>query len=188
MLLFDEVEKAHPDVFNILLQVLEDGRLTDGHGRVVNFKNSVVIMTSNIGSAMIQELTQEGVKEEEIRTAVLIELREELRPEFLNRIDEVIVFHPLSRAQIGRIVEIQLGRLRHLLAERKLGLELSPAAHTRLAEEGYDPIYGARPLKRAIQQRIQNPLALELLQGVFSEGDTIYVDANSNGFSFTQRR
>ena len=188
VLLFDEVEKAHPDVFNILLQVLEDGRLTDGHGRVVNFKNSVVIMTSNIGSAMIQELTQEGVKEEEIRTAVLIELREELRPEFLNRIDEVIVFHPLSRDQIGRIVEIQLGRLRHLLAERKLGLELSPAAHTRLAEEGYDPIYGARPLKRAIQQRIQNPLALELLQGAFSEGDTICVDADSNGFSFTRRR
>ena len=188
VLLFDEVEKAHPDVFNILLQVLEDGRLTDGHGRVVNFKNSVVIMTSNIGSAMIQELTQEGVKEEEIRTAVLVELREELRPEFLNRIDEVIVFHPLSRDQIGRIVEIQLGRLRHLLAERKLGLELSPAAHTRLAEEGYDPIYGARPLKRAIQQRIQNPLALELLQGAFSEGDTICVDADSNGFSFTRRR
>ena len=188
VLLFDEVEKAHPDVFNILLQVLEDGRLTDGHGRVVNFKNSVVIMTSNIGSAMIQELTQEGVKEEDIRTAVLVELREELRPEFLNRIDEVIVFHPLSRDQIGRIVEIQLGRLRHLLAERKLGLELSPAAHTRLAEEGYDPIYGARPLKRAIQQRIQNPLALELLQGAFTEGDTIYVDADSKGFSFTRRR
>ena len=188
VLLFDEVEKAHPDVFNILLQVLEDGRLTDGHGRVVNFKNSVVIMTSNIGSAMIQELTQEGVKEEDIRTAVLVELREELRPEFLNRIDEVIVFHPLSRDQIGRIVEIQLGRLHHLLAERKLGLELSPAAHTRLAEEGYDPIYGARPLKRAIQQRIQNPLALELLQGAFTEGDTIYVDADSKGFSFTRRR
>jgi ATP-dependent Clp protease ATP-binding subunit ClpB len=184
VVLFDEVEKAHPDVFNVLLQVLDDGRLTDGQGRVVSFKNTVVIMTSNIGSAMIQDLTQGGAKEEEIRDAVLEELRGELRPEFLNRIDEVIVFRPLSRSQIGEIVEIQLGRLRKLLADRKLGLELTPAARAALAEEGYDPVYGARPLKRAIQQRIQNPLALQLLQGEFREGDTILVDAAEGGFSF----
>ncbi|MCS6880874.1 MAG: ATP-dependent chaperone ClpB [Oscillochloridaceae bacterium] len=184
VILFDEIEKAHPDVFNVLLQLLDDGRLTDGQGRVVNFKNTVVIMTSNIGSAMIQEMAQQGAGEEEIRAAVLTELRAELRPEFLNRIDEVIVFHPLNREQIGRIVEIQLGRLRKLLADRKLSLELTEAARARLVEEGYDPIYGARPLKRAIQQRIQNPLALELLQGKFHEGDTIMVDAGPDGFTF----
>jgi len=184
VILFDEIEKAHADVFNVLLQVLDDGRLTDGQGRVVNFKNTVVIMTSNVGSAMIQEMAQQGASEEEIRAAVLTELRAELRPEFLNRIDEVIVFHPLSRDQIGKIVEIQLGRLRKLLADRKLNLELTEAARDRLAEEGYDPIYGARPLKRAIQQRIQNPLALELLQGRFHEGDTIVVDAGPDGFTF----
>lgn len=141
-------------------------------------------MTSNVGSAMIQEMAQQGASEEEIRTAVLTELRAELRPEFLNRIDEVIVFHPLSRDQIGKIVEIQLGRLRKLLADRKLSLELTEKARARLAEEGYDPIYGARPLKRAIQQRLQNPLALELLQGTFHEGDTIVVDAGPDGFTF----
>ena len=184
VILFDEIEKAHPDVFNVLLQVLDDGRLTDGHGRVVNFKNTVVIMTSNVGSAMIQEMAQQGAGEDAIRAAVLTELRAELRPEFLNRIDEVIVFHPLSRDQIGQIVEIQLGRLRKLLADRKLNLELTEAARARLAEEGYDPIYGARPLKRAIQQRIQNPLALELLQGQFHEGDTIVVDSGPEGFTF----
>ncbi len=184
VILFDEIEKAHPDVFNVLLQVLDDGRLTDGHGRVVNFKNTVVIMTSNVGSAMIQEMAQQGAGEDAIRAAVLTELRAELRPEFLNRIDEVIVFHPLSRDQIGQIVEIQLGRLRKLLADRKLNLELTDAARARLAEEGYDPIYGARPLKRAIQQRIQNPLALELLQGQFHEGDTIVVDSGPEGFTF----
>ena len=184
VILFDEIEKAHADVFNVLLQVLDDGRLTDGQGRVVNFKNTVVIMTSNVGSAMIQEMAQQGASEEEIRAAVLTELRAELRPEFLNRIDEVIVFHPLNRDQIGKIVEIQLGRLRKLLADRKLSLELTEKARARLAEEGYDPIYGARPLKRAIQQRIQNPLALELLQGRFHEGDTIVVDAGPDGFTF----
>ena len=186
VILFDEVEKAHPDVFNVLLQVLDDGRLTDGQGHVVSFKNTVVIMTSNIGSSMIQELAQEGASEETIRAAVLNELRAELRPEFLNRIDEVIVFHPLSRDQIGRIVEIQLGRLRKLLADRKINLELTEAARAQLAREGYDPVYGARPLKRAIQQRLQNPLALELLQGRFREGDTVLVDMGPEGFSFRQ--
>ncbi|MFV9506483.1 MAG: ATP-dependent chaperone ClpB [Oscillochloridaceae bacterium umkhey_bin13] len=186
VVLFDEVEKAHPDVFNVLLQVLDDGRLTDGQGRVVNFKNVVVIMTSNIGSAMIQDMTQDKVAEEEIRQAVLDELRGELRPEFLNRIDEVIVFRPLSRDQIGQIVEIQLGRLRSLLADRKLNLQLSASALSQLTIEGYDPIYGARPLKRVIQQRIQNPLAMALLQAQFSEGDTILVDGGPQGFSFTR--
>jgi len=187
VLLFDEIEKAHADVFNVLLQVLDDGRLTDGQGRVVNFKNTVVIMTSNIASPTIQELTQRGADQEELNEAVLEELRGQLRPEFLNRIDEMIVFRPLSRAQIGQIVEIQLGRLRKLLSERKLTLELTEAARQRLGEEGYDPVFGARPLKRVIQQRLQNPLALSLLQGEFREGDTILVDAGLGGsFSFSK--
>jgi ATP-dependent Clp protease ATP-binding subunit ClpB len=168
----------------VLLQVLDDGRLTDGQGRVVNFKNTVVIMTSNIGSAMIQDLTQGGASEDEIRDAVLEELRGELRPEFLNRIDEVIVFRPLSREQIGQIVGIQLGRLRKLLADRKIGLELTDKARAQLAAEGYDPVYGARPLKRVIQQRIQNPLALRLLQHEFAGGDTVLVDVGDEGFAF----
>ena len=184
VVLFDEVEKAHADVFNVLLQILDDGRLTDGQGRVVNFKNTVVIMTSNIASSKIQELTQEGVSEEEIRTVVMEELRDELRPEFLNRIDEIIVFGPLSREQIGAIVLIQLERLRQRLTDRKLQLELSPEAQAQLASEGYDPVYGARPLKRVIQQRLQNPLASELLRGVFHEGDTILVERGPKGFSF----
>jgi ATP-dependent Clp protease ATP-binding subunit ClpB len=180
VVLFDEVEKAHPDVFNVLLQILDDGRLTDGHGRVVSFKNTVVIMTSNIASPLIQELTQSGADQELIRSRALEELRDEMRPEFLNRIDDIIVFGPLSRAQIGQIVEIQLGRLRTLLAARRIGLELTEAAREALGDEGYDPVYGARPLKRVIQQRIQNPLALLLLEGTFREGDTVRVDTDKN--------
>ncbi|HMP41003.1 MAG TPA: AAA family ATPase, partial [Roseiflexaceae bacterium] len=186
VLLFDEIEKAHADVFNVLLQVLDDGRLTDGQGHIVNFKNTVVIMTSNVGSPTIQEMTRHGATNEAIRDEVLSELRDMFRPEFLNRIDETIVFEPLSRDQIGRIVIIQLERLRRLLADRKIGLELTPEAITRLAEEGYDPTYGARPLKRVIQQRIQNPLALQLLQGEFRAGDTVLVDADTTGFSFSR--
>jgi ATP-dependent Clp protease ATP-binding subunit ClpB len=187
VVLFDEIEKAHPDVFNVLLQILDDGRLTDGQGRVVNFKNTVIIMTSNIASPLIQDMTQSGVSQDAIRVRVLEELRGQLRPEFLNRIDEVIVFRPLSRAQIGQIVEIQLGRLRKLLADRKITLELADTAREQLGEEGYDPVYGARPLKRVIQQRLQNALALKLLQGEFREGDTILVDVDANGqFSFTK--
>ncbi|EFO81936.1 ATP-dependent chaperone ClpB [Oscillochloris trichoides DG-6] len=186
VVLFDEIEKAHSDVFNVLLQVLDDGRLTDGQGRVVNFKNVVVIMTSNIASGLIQEMTQDGESEEAIRRAVLGELRDALRPEFLNRIDETIMFRPLSREQIGQIVSIQLAHLDKLLAERKLRLELTPAARARLAEEGYDPVYGARPLKRVIQQRLQNPLALRLLQGEFLAGDTIVVDVGSEGYRFSK--
>jgi ATP-dependent Clp protease ATP-binding subunit ClpB len=187
VVLFDEVEKAHHDVFNILLQILDDGRLTDGHGRVVNFKNTVIIMTSNIASPTIQELAQRGASQEIIRASVMEELRAQLRPEFLNRIDEIIVFRPLSRDQIGKIVDIQLNRLRKLLADRKITLELSPAAREKLVAEGYDPVFGARPLKRVIQQRIQNPLALHLLQGAFRDGDTILVDVASDG-SFTFER
>ncbi|GIV99845.1 ATP-dependent chaperone ClpB [Roseiflexus sp.] len=181
VVLFDEVEKAHPDVFNILLQILDDGRLTDGHGRVVNFKNTVIIMTSNIASPTIQELAQRGASQDIIRASVMEELRAQLRPEFLNRIDEIIVFKPLSREQIGQIVEIQLNRLRRLLADRKISLELSPAAREKLVAEGYDPVFGARPLKRVIQQRIQNPLALHLLQGEFRDGDTILIDVAPDG-------
>ncbi len=189
VVLFDEIEKAHPDVFNVLLQILDDGRLTDGQGRVVNFKNTVIIMTSNIGSPIIQEMTQRGAGEEAIRVRIMDELRQNLRPEFLNRIDETIVFKPLSRDQIGQVVEIQLGRLRKLLADRKIALELTPAARIRLADEGYDPVYGARPLKRAIQQRLQNPLALKLLQGEFRDGDTIMVDVEPQGaFTFSAHK
>jgi len=185
VVLFDEIEKAHPDVFNVLLQVLDDGRLTDGQGRLVNFKNTVVIMTSNIASLVLQELTRSGASEEAIQKRAFEELRQAFRPEFLNRIDEIILFKPLSREHLTAIVSIQLGRLRQMLADRKLTLELTPAALERLANEGYDPIYGARPLKRVIQQRLQNPLALSLLQGVFHEGDTIMVDVGPQGeFTF----
>jgi ATP-dependent Clp protease ATP-binding subunit ClpB len=181
VVLFDEIEKAHPDVFNVLLQLLDDGRLTDGQGRVVNFKNTVVIMTSNIASPIIQELTQSGASSEVVRSRVMEELRDEFRPEFLNRIDETIVFSPLSREQISQVIQIQLGNLRQLLAKRKITLELSPSAIEQLANEGYDPIYGARPLKRVIQQQLQNPLALSLLQGEFRDGDTILVDVDEHG-------
>ncbi len=185
VVLFDEIEKAHPDVFNVLLQVLDDGRLTDGQGRVVNFKNVVAIMTSNVGSPAIMELTNSGADQDEIRKAAMDELRSEFRPEFLNRIDEIIVFKPLSREQIGKIVEIQLGNLRKQLAGRRISLELTDGARNLLAEEGYDPVYGARPLKRVIQQRIQNPLAIKLLSGEFRENDTILVSADANnGFVF----
>ncbi len=186
VVLFDEVEKAHPDVFNVLLQVLDDGRLTDGHGRVVNFKNVVVIMTSNIASSLIQEMTEDGDSQDDIRKAVMGELRDSLRPEFLNRIDETIMFRPLSREQIGEIVTIQLVHLDRLLEDRKIRMDITPAARARLAEEGYDPVYGARPLKRVIQQRLQNPLAVRLLQGDFVAGDTVLVDVGSPGYVFTK--
>jgi ATP-dependent Clp protease ATP-binding subunit ClpB len=184
VVLFDEIEKAHADVFNVLLQVLDDGRLTDGQGRVVHFKNTVIIMTSNSASPIIMELAQRGESQEVIQARVLEEIREEFRPEFLNRIDDTIVFQPLSRDNIGQIVEIQLGRLRKLLGARRIALELTPSARAKLAEEGYDPVYGARPLKRVIQQRIQNELALKLLQGDFRDGDTIEVGVDP-GSKFT---
>ncbi|HEX7488862.1 MAG TPA: AAA family ATPase, partial [Anaeromyxobacteraceae bacterium] len=176
VILFDEIEKAHHDVFNVLLQILDDGRLTDGQGRTVDFRNAVVIMTSNIGSDQIQRLAgRPGAKLGEIREAALEHLRAEFRPEFLNRVDEVVVFRPLGRDEIGRIVEIQLGRLRKLLDDRKLTIELSEAARETIADAGYDPIYGARPLKRAIQRLVQDPLAEKILRGEFKPGDHILV-------------
>ena len=173
VVLFDEIEKAHGDVFNVLLQLLDDGRLTDGQGRTVDFRNTVVIMTSNLGSHIFREYE----KPEKVRPLIMQELRNALRPEFLNRIDEVVIFSPLGRAEIARIIDIQVGHLRRRLADKRIDLELTEAAKTLLAREGYDPTFGARPLKRAIQRLIQDPLALRLLQGEVAEGDTVTVDA-----------
>ncbi len=181
VLLFDEIEKAHRDVFNVLLQVLDDGRLTDGQGRTVNFKNTVIVMTSNIGSAEIQKLTGQQAQEWEVEAAVKDMLKQYFRPEFLNRIDETIVFHPLTRDQITRIVDLQLEELRQRLTARNLKLVIGEAAKKLIADEGYDPTYGARPLKRVIQQRVENPLATRILEGSYAEGDTIHVDVAPNG-------
>ena len=177
VILFDEIEKAHPEVFNVLLQILDDGRLTDGKGRTVDFKNTVIIMTSNIGSQFIQDL---GAKDyEEMRRRVLEALRGHFKPEFLNRIDDVIIFRALTVENIKSIVEIQLRNLKKRLSDRKINLNLSDRAKEVLAKEGFDPVYGARPLKRAIQRFVQDPLALKILEGEFSEGDTVEVDVNS---------
>ncbi|MBI3995234.1 MAG: AAA family ATPase, partial [Nitrospirae bacterium] len=176
IVLFDEIEKAHPEVFNILLQLLDDGRLTDGQGRTVDFKNTVVIMTSNIGSQQIQDIGTRD--EEEMRKSVLAALRAQFRPEFLNRIDDIVIFHPLELPELISIIEIQMKNLKTRLAEKKLALALTDRAKQYLAREGYDPIYGARPLKRIIQRDILNPLALRLLQGDFREGDTIEADVS----------
>jgi ATP-dependent Clp protease ATP-binding subunit ClpB len=185
VILFDEIEKAHRDVFNVLLQVLDDGRLTDGQGRTVNFKNTVIVMTSNIGSAEIQKLATKAAPEWEVEAAVKELLKLNFRPEFLNRIDEVIIFHTLSREQLDKIVDVQLNYLRKRLATRQLKLEVSDAAKRLLGEEGYDPMYGARPLKRVIQQRIENPLASKILSGAFREGQTIKVDVDPTKHDFT---
>ncbi|MCZ7567344.1 MAG: ATP-dependent chaperone ClpB [Ardenticatenaceae bacterium] len=179
VVLFDEIEKAHPEVFNVLLQVLDDGRLTDGQGRIVSFKNTIIIMTSNIGTQYIQEVGAEAAE-----PRVLEALRQHFRPEFLNRIDEIVIFHALTRADLVKIVEIQLGHLRRRLRDQDLGLEVTDAAKYALAEEGYDPVYGARPLKRVIQRRLQNPLALALLEGDFQEGDTVRIDERDGEFVF----
>ncbi len=185
VILFDEIEKAHPDVFNLLLQILDDGRLTDGHGRTVDFKNTILIMTSNVGSQFIQEL--QGKDEEEMRRRVLVTLRAQFRPEFLNRIDEIVIFHSLTLEQLKQIVEIQLSNLRKRLAERRLEIELSDSTKELLAKEGFDPVYGARPLKRAIQRLIQDPLSLKLLQGEFKEGDFIEVDRKGDELIFRRK-
>jgi ATP-dependent Clp protease ATP-binding subunit ClpB len=185
VVLFDEIEKAHQDVFNLLLQILDDGRLTDGHGRTVDFKNTILIMTSNVGSQWIQELG--AGEEEEMRSRVMEALRAQFRPEFLNRIDEIVIFHSLSLEQIKQIVEIQLSNLRRRLAERKLEIVLAEPAKELLAKEGFDPVYGARPLKRAIQHLIQDPLSLKVLQGEFKEGDSIMVNQKGNDLTFQRR-
>jgi ATP-dependent Clp protease ATP-binding subunit ClpB len=189
VLLLDEIEKAHPDVFNVLLQILDDGRLTDSQGRVVDFRNTVIIMTSNIGS---QHIVDAGAVEESewgrVEKRVRDELRNHFRPEFLNRVDEIVVFRPLSRSDIGAIVELQLKLLQMQLEKRHLQIELTSAAKELIAQKGYDPVYGARPLKRVIQHDIQNPIALELLEGVFQDGDTILVDVDgAGGLRFSRR-
>jgi ATP-dependent Clp protease ATP-binding subunit ClpB len=176
VILLDEVEKAHPDVFNVLLQVLDDGRLTDGQGRTVDFKNTVIVMTSNIGSPIIQAMV--GSPQEEIKDAVFDELKANFRPEFLNRIDEIVVFHGLSAAHIADIARIQLKLLQQRLHKMDLELDVSPAALEELAKVGFDPVFGARPLKRAIQQRIENPLSKALLEGKFPPKSTIKVSVD----------
>ncbi|MBK9305759.1 MAG: ATP-dependent chaperone ClpB [Nitrospira sp.] len=176
VILFDEIEKAHHDVFNVLLQVLDDGRLTDSQGRTVDFKNTVLIMTSNIGSPQILEAQQQGASYEQVRTVVMGELRQHFRPEFLNRVDEVVVFHPLGTEHLITIVEIQLERLRSRLAERRIPLAITPAALQHLGTRGYDPIYGARPLKRLIQQELETPIARLLVKGELRDGDTASLD------------
>jgi ATP-dependent Clp protease ATP-binding subunit ClpB len=194
VVLFDEIEKAHPDVFNALLQILDDGRLTDGQGRTVSFKNAVIVMTSNIGTGMVEKNTigfsvhgkesrtgSEGAERDATRKRLLDALRQHFRPEFLNRIDDIIVFNALTKEHLGQIVEIQLRNVSRMLKDRKIMLEVTPAAKERLIEEGYEPQYGARPMKRAIQRLIQDPLALRLINGEFTEGDTVVIDAEPAG-------
>jgi ATP-dependent Clp protease ATP-binding subunit ClpB len=182
VVLFDEVEKAHPDVFNVLLQVLDDGRLTDGQGRTVDFKNTLIILTSNLGSEYLAGL-KEGEDSSKVRDQVMTVVRQAFRPEFLNRLDEIILFHRLSRANMTGIVDIQLQRLQNLLADRKLELDLDGKAKEWLAEAGYDPVYGARPLKRVIQRELQNPLATMILEGRFKPGEIIAVSADKDGLT-----
>jgi ATP-dependent Clp protease ATP-binding subunit ClpB len=182
VILFDEVEKAHPDVFNVLLQVLDDGRMTDGQGRTVDFKNTVIVMTSNLGSQMIQQMA--GDDYQVVKLAVMGEVKNYFRPEFVNRIDETVVFHALDERHIQDIARIQLGYLEKRLAQLEMGLEVEDSALAELAKVGFDPVFGARPLKRAIQQELENPLAKAILEGKFAAKDTIRVrgDAGRIGF------
>jgi ATP-dependent Clp protease ATP-binding subunit ClpB len=183
LILLDEVEKAHADVFNVLLQVLDDGRLTDGQGRTVDFRNTVIVMTSNLGSQVIQELAGEA-NYARMKAAVMEIVGSHFRPEFINRVDDVVVFHPLGKAHIREIVNIQLGFLRKRLADRDIRLELDTAASDLLGEAGFDPVYGARPLKRAIQHQLENPLAQRILRGDFGPGDTVRVTVKDGALAF----
>jgi len=183
VILMDEIEKAHPDVFNVLLQVLDDGRLTDGQGRTVDFRNTVIVMTSNLGSDIIQELAGEALYPV-MKAAVMEKVSQQFRPEFINRIDEAVVFHPLGRTQIRAISGIQIEFLRKRLLDREIGFEITDEAMDLLGEAGFDPVYGARPMKRAIQQQLENPLAQEILAGNFIAGDTIKVDVDNEGMRF----
>ncbi len=185
VILMDEVEKAHPDVFNVLLQVLDDGRLTDGQGRTVDFRNTVIVMTSNLGSQLIQEMARTG-DYEAMKTAVMEVVGQHFRPEFINRVDEAVVFHPLGKEQIRKITEIQIGYLRDRLRERDMDMEVTEAALDLLGEAGFDPVYGARPLKRAIQHELENPLAQQILAGQFGPGDVIHVDVAGDGLTFSK--
>jgi ATP-dependent Clp protease ATP-binding subunit ClpB len=186
VVLFDEIEKAHSEVLNVMLQLLDDGRLTDSKGRTVDFKNTVVIMTSNIGSHFIAEAATSGDLTEGVRRQVLEALRQHFRPEFLNRVDEIIVFHALSRTHMKEIIDIQLRGLMKRLADRKIKVELTERAKEFLVQEGYDPTYGARPLKRTIQRRVLDPLAMRVLEGDFSEGDRVVVDTGGEGLVFAK--
>jgi ATP-dependent Clp protease ATP-binding subunit ClpB len=183
VILFDEIEKAHPDVFNVLLQVLDDGRLTDGQGRTVDFRNTLIIMTSNLGSEYLVN-QPEGEDSDQVRELVLDEVRKRFRPEFLNRVDEIILFHRLKREHMGKIVDIQMQRLAKLLADRKITLKLDDAAKEWLGKKGYDAAYGARPLKRAIQKYVQDPLAEMLLEGKIHDGETVKIGAGKDGLMF----
>jgi ATP-dependent Clp protease ATP-binding subunit ClpB len=183
VVLLDEIEKANPDVFNVLLQILDDGRLTDGKGRTVDFRNTVIIMTSNVGSTAIFELAEKDPKK--AREEALAALREIFRPEFLNRIDDIVMFRPLGKDQIDRIVDLQMQHVMKLLAERQITLKLTPSARALLFREGYDPAYGARPMKRAIQRLIQDSLALRILEGEIHPGDEVLVDAKGEEMKFT---
>jgi len=184
VILLDEVEKAHPDVFNVLLQVLDDGRLTDGQGRTVDFRNTVIVMTSNLGSQMIQEMSGED-NYDAMKAAVMEVVGGHFRPEFINRIDDVVVFHPLGRQEIRSIASLQIEILRQRLLERDISLELTEAALDMLGEAGFDPVYGARPLKRAIQSQLENPLAQEILAGRFGPGSMVKVDVEGGHLAFT---
>ncbi|MBD2095225.1 ATP-dependent chaperone ClpB [Trichocoleus sp. FACHB-591] len=187
LVLLDEVEKAHPDVFNILLQVLDDGRITDSQGRLVDFRNTVIVMTSNIGSDHILDVSGDDSKYEQMRVLVLQALRSHFRPEFLNRVDDIILFHPLNLGELRQIVGIQIKRIQKLLSDQKITLELTEAAQNYIADTGYDPVYGARPLKRAIQRELENPIANKLLENTFTEGDTIVIDLANNTLTFTKK-
>jgi len=190
VILFDEVEKAHPDVFNVLLQILEDGRLTDGHGRTVDFKNTVVIMTSNLGTEEFQRQSLGFSREtkgekQRLKGAIDDTLKKTFRPEFLNRMDEIVIFEPLTEEQIKEIVDLMIKDVQKRLVDRKITIELTEEAKVQLAKEGFDPVFGARPLRRTIQRQVENPLSKRILQGEFKEGDRVQVDAGSDGFTFT---
>jgi ATP-dependent Clp protease ATP-binding subunit ClpB len=180
VILFDEIEKAHPDVFNVMLQILDDGRVTDSQGRTVDFKNAIIIMTSNIGSQYILDVASDESRYDEMRNRVIESMRVQFRPEFLNRIDEFIIFHGLQKSELRDIVKLQTLRLEQRLADRKMALKLSDAAIDFLAEVGYDPVYGARPLKRAIQRELETAIAKAILRSEFLNGDTIFVDVGEN--------
>jgi ATP-dependent Clp protease ATP-binding subunit ClpB len=182
VVLFDEIEKAHPEVFNVLLQILDDGRMTDGHGRTVDFKNTIIIMTSNVGSQWIQELGSS--QRDEMEKRITEALRAQFKPEFLNRIDETIIFHNLTPNEIVKIVDIQIGRLARRLADNNIELILSDGSRQFIAEKGYDPIYGARPLKRVIQQYIENPLSLEILKGNIAEKTRVNAEVQEDRIVF----
>jgi ATP-dependent Clp protease ATP-binding subunit ClpB len=186
VVLFDEIEKAHPDVFNVLLQVLDDGRLTDGQGRTVDFRNTLIVMTSNLGSEYLVN-QPEGQDTEAVREQVMSEVRASFRPEFLNRVDEIILFHRLKRGNMGAIVDIQLKRLAKLLEDRKITITLDAGARDWLAEKGYDPAYGARPLKRVIQKQVQDPLAEMILSGIVKDGEQVTISAGKAGLTFNGR-